>query len=83
MFRLQKIFVHYHNFSDEDYNYGVSLLTDIKPIMDELEDIISKLGDAIYANTLNPMPVAIGQRIESSIPADATGYVLNLSLIHI
>ena len=24
------------------------------------------------------MPVAIGQRIESSIPADATGYVLNL-----
>lgn len=78
MFRLQKIFVHYHNFSDEDYNYGVSLLTDIKPIMDELEDIISKLEDAIYANILNPMPVAIGQRIESSIPADATGYVLNL-----
>lgn len=70
--------IHYHNFSDMDYNFGISLLTDIKPIMDELEDIISKLGDAIYINTLNPMPVAIGQRIESSIPADATGYVLNL-----
>lgn len=70
--------IHYHNFSDIDYNFGISLLTDIKPIMDELEDIISKLGDAIYINTLNPMPVAIGQRIESSIPADATGYVLNL-----
>lgn len=26
------------------------------------------------------MPVAIGQRIESSIPADATGYVLNLDV---
>lgn len=70
--------VHYHNFSDIDYNYGVSMLTDIKPIMNELEDILAKLGDAIYVNSLNVMPVAIGQRIESSIPADATGYVLNL-----
>ena len=41
---------------------------------------MSKLGDAIYVNTLNPMPVATGQRIESSIPADATGYVLNLDV---
>ena len=70
--------IHYHNFSDEDYNYGVSMLTDIKPILDELEDVISKMGDAIYVNSLNPMNVAIGQRIESSIPADAVGYVLNL-----
>ena len=70
--------IHYHNFSDADYNFGESLLTDIKPILDELEDILSKLGDAIYVNSLNVMPVAIGQRIESSIPADATGYVLNL-----
>lgn len=70
--------IHYHNFNDMDYDFGVSMLTDIKPIMDDLEDIMSKLGDAIYVNTLNPLPVAIGQRIESSIPADATGYVLNL-----
>lgn len=70
--------IHYHNFSDEDYNYGVSMLMDIKPIMDELEDVMSKMGDAIYVNSLNPMNVAIGQRIESSIPADAVGYVLNL-----
>ena len=72
--------IHYHNFNDEDYNFGVSLLNDIRPIMDDLEDIISKMGDSIYVNTLNPMPVAIGQRIESSIPADATGYVLNLDV---
>lgn len=70
--------IHYHNFSDMDYNFGVSMLTDIKPIMDELEDILSKMGDAIYINSLNPMPVAVGQRIESTIPADATGYVMNL-----
>ena len=70
--------IHYHNFNDEDYNYGVSMLIDIKPILDELEDVLSKMGDAIYVNSLNPMNVAIGQRIASSIPADAVGYVLNL-----
>lgn len=70
--------IHYHNFNDEDYNFGVSLLNDIRPILDDLEDIISKLGTSIYVNTLNPMPVAIGQRIESSIPADAVGFVMNI-----
>lgn len=70
--------IHYHNFDDMDYNFGVSMLRDIKPIMDCLEDILSKLGDAVYVNSLNPMPVAIGQRIESTIPADAVGFVMNL-----
>ncbi|WP_455718157.1 phage portal protein, partial [Anaerosporobacter sp.] len=70
--------IHYHNFNDSDYHFGESLLVDIKPLLDELEDILSKMGDAIYVNSLNPMPVAIGQRIENTIPADATGYVLNL-----
>ena len=44
--------IHYHNFNDEDYNFGLSMHVDIKPIMDDLEDIMSKLGDAIYVNTL-------------------------------
>lgn len=70
--------IHYHNINDDDCNSGVSLLSDMIPIMDELEDIISKMGDSIYVNTLNPMPVAIGQRIDSSIPADAVGFVMNL-----
>ena len=70
--------IHYHNFNDNDYYFGESILEDIRPLLDELEDILSKMGDAIYINSLNPMNVAIGQRIESTIPADATGYVLNL-----
>lgn len=70
--------IHYHNFNDMDYNFGESLLTDIKPLLDDLEDILSKMGDAIYVNSLSPMNVALGQRIESTIPADAVGYVLNL-----
>lgn len=72
--------IHYHNFSDEDYNFGVALLNDIKPIMDALEDVMAKMSDSIYVNVMNPMPVAIGQRIESSIPADAVGYVMNLDV---
>ena len=70
--------IHYHNINDEDDLFGLSILNDLKPIMDDIEDIMSKMGDAIYTNSLNPMPVALGQRIESTIPADATGYVLNL-----
>lgn len=70
--------IHYHNFSDDDYLFGESLLDDLKPLLDELEDIYSKLGDAIYVNTLNPLPVSMGVRLDSAVPADATGYVLNL-----
>src|SRR5699024_3240079 len=70
--------IHYHNTNDCDDNFGESILVDLKPLLDELEDILSKMGDAIYVNSLNPLNVAIGQRIESTIPADATGYVLNL-----
>ena len=72
--------IHYHNFNDEDYNFGRALLDDIIPIMDALEDIMAKMSDSIYVNVLNPMPVAIGQRIESSIPADAVGFVMNLDV---
>lgn len=70
--------IHYHNVNEDDYNFGESLLVDIKPILDELEDILSKMGDAVYVNSLNPLPVCIGQRIDSTIPADVTGYVLNI-----
>ena len=72
--------IHYHNFNDEDYTKGVALLNDIKPIMDALEDTMAKMSDSIYVNVLNPMPVAIGQRIESSIPSDAVGFCMNLDV---
>lgn len=72
--------IHWHNFSDEDYNFGVDLLGDLIPIMDDIEDAMAKLGDAVYTLSMNPIPVATGQRIDSSIPADAVGYVLNLDV---
>lgn len=70
--------IHYHNFSNDNELFGESMLDDIIPLLDELEDVYSKLGDGIYVNVLNPMPVSTGVRLDSSIPADATGYVLNM-----
>lgn len=72
--------IHWHNFCDEDYNFGKDLLSDLIPIMDDIEDCMAKLGDAVYTLSMNPIPVATGQRIDSSIPADAVGYVLNLDV---
>lgn len=72
--------IHWHNFNDEDYNFGKDLLCDLIPIMDDIEDAMAKLGDAVYTLSMNPIPVATGQRIDSSIPADAVGYVLNLDI---
>ena len=72
--------IHWHNFNDEDYNFGKDLLSELIPIMDDIEDAMSKLGDAVYTLSMNPIPVATGQRIDSSIPADAVGYVLNLDV---
>ena len=72
--------IHWHNFNDEDYNFGRDLLSDLIPIMDDIEDAMAKLGDAVYTLSMNPIPVATGQRIDSSIPADAVGYVLNLDI---
>lgn len=70
--------IHYHNNNDEDELYGTSMLNDLMPLLDELEDVYSKLGDAIYVNSLNPLNVSTGVRLDSAIPADATGYVLNM-----
>lgn len=72
--------IHWHNFSDDDYCFGKDLLSDLIPIMDDIEDCMAKLGDAVYTLSMNPIPVATGQRIDSSIPADAVGYVLNLDV---
>lgn len=70
--------IHYHNKCDEDRYFGRSILDDIVPVLDEIEATLGKFGDAIYCLSMNPMPVATGQRIESSIPADAVGYILNM-----
>lgn len=71
--------IHWHNNNNEyDDCFGESELEDIKPILDTLEDLLSKFNDGIYINSLNPLPVVTGQRIEGNVTADAVGFVLNL-----
>lgn len=71
--------IHYHNKNDWNINYGESLLYDIMPILDEIEDLMSKLGDSIYTLSLSPIPVTIGQvEVENTIDKDAVGYALSL-----
>ncbi|NFG97872.1 phage portal protein [Clostridium sporogenes] len=62
----------------EDETYGRSLLEDLKPILDEFEDILSKMSDSIYCYSLNPLPVSVGQPIKGQIPADAVGYSISI-----
>ncbi|WP_096634874.1 phage portal protein [Clostridium cochlearium] len=70
--------IHYKNFNDLDDKFGRSELEDIKPILDQIEDILSKMTDAVYTLSLNPLGVSVGQRIEGTIPAEAVGYSLSL-----
>ncbi|SDL32136.1 Phage portal protein, SPP1 Gp6-like [Clostridium cochlearium] len=70
--------IHYHNFNNIDDRFGRSELEDIKPILDQIEDILSKMTDAVYTLSLNPIPVSVGQRIEGTIPSEAVGYMINL-----
>lgn len=66
--------IHYYNASDWDYREGEGLLENIIPVLNEIEDLLSKLGDSIYTLSLNPILLTIGQAIEGSVSSDAVGY---------
>lgn len=66
--------IHYSGLSDWDDRFGDGLLSDILPVLDEIEDLLSKLGDSIYINSLNPLLLTLGQAIEGTVNADGVGY---------
>lgn len=72
--------IHYFNSSDWDYREGEGLLENIIPILDEIEDLLSKLGDSIYTLSLNPLLLTTGQAIEGSVSADAVGFNVALEV---
>ncbi|WP_244835240.1 phage portal protein [Clostridium sp. BJN0001] len=47
--------IHYKSSNDWDNRYGEGLLENIIPILDEIEDLLSKMGDSIYTLSLNPL----------------------------
>lgn len=58
--------------------FGDPFLLDLIPIMNIIEALLSKLDDAVSTLSLNPIGVVTGQRIDSTVPANITGAVLNL-----
>ncbi|MDU2122612.1 MAG: phage portal protein [Clostridium celatum] len=66
--------IHYHGVSDEDGRFGEGLLENIIPVLDEIEDLLSKMGDSIYTLSLNPLLLTLGQAIEGTVSNDAVGF---------
>lgn len=58
--------------------FGDPFPLDMIPIMDTIENLLSKLDNAVTTLSLNPLGVVSGQRIDSSIPSNIVGTVLNL-----
>lgn len=73
--------IHYCNRNDYNTNYGYSLLNDLIPIMDEIEDYINKLGDGIYTNVINPILLSIGNELDKdSVDVNANGIMVNMQI---
>lgn len=58
--------------------FGDPFILDLIPLADTIELILSKLDDAVTTLSLSPLGVVTGQRIDSSIPNNIAGVVLNL-----
>ena len=66
--------IHYNSINDEDDRFGEGLLENIIPVLDEIEDLLSKMGDSIYTLSLNPLLLTIGQAIDGTVSNDAVGF---------
>lgn len=69
--------IHYVGLDKTDI-FGDGLVADLIPIMDAIEYLMSMLDDAAICLSLNPIGVVQGKRIDSKIPKDIVGAVLNL-----
>lgn len=66
--------------NDYDYRLGEGLLENVIPILDEIEDLLSKMGDAVYILSLNPLLISIGQEFDGAVSSDAVGITFKLEL---
>lgn len=68
----------YYEPSEWDFREGEGLLEIIIPVIDELEDLFSKMGDAIYTLSISPISVTIGQELMGAMNNSGVGYNVNL-----
>lgn len=71
--------VHYNNGNnDKDVRFGKSMIEDIRPLIEKIELLLSKLDDAVYVHSLSPLAYTTGMQIEGSMDADIVGHYLAL-----
>lgn len=58
--------------------FGDPFILDLIPLMNTIEMLLSKLDDAVTTLSLQPLGVVSGQRIDSNVPNNIVGTILNL-----
>lgn len=71
--------IHYTSFDmNKSEIFGTGLVSQLIPIISEIEFLLSKMSDSINALSLNPLLAIQGQRLDESTDIDTIGQVLNL-----
>lgn len=72
--------IHYKSGWSDDFGlFGVGIVHDLLPIVDEIEALLSKMSDSITTLSLNPIGVSIADRVDTAtVDKDVVGTVLNL-----
>lgn len=63
---------------DRSGYFGVALTSDLIPIMNEIEALLSKMSDSVNTLSLNPLGISMGDRVDSAVDTDITGAILNI-----
>lgn len=58
--------------------FSIGIVAQLIPIMNEIEQLLSKMSDSVTTLSMNPMGVVTGQRLDESVHSDLVGATLNL-----
>ena len=71
--------IHYTSGNYDRTNiFGVGVVSDLIKVMNEIEQLLSKMMDSVSTLSMNPMGVVSGQRLDESVDSAITGAVMNL-----
>lgn len=71
--------IHYKSMTPSSYTqFGESFITDLIPIMDQIENLLSKLDDAVTTLSLNPIATITGRTIDEPIDSNIVGACIAL-----
>jgi SPP1 family phage portal protein len=71
--------IHYNSGNFDRTNvFGVGVVSDLIKIMNEIEQLLSKMIDSITTLSMNPLGVVSGQRLDESVDSAIAGATINL-----